>query len=166
MTFALVSAWAQQCREPASTENCPACAWTEDAQGTVHKNTEARADFGWAPAGPFFLALLVFKQPGFSLCPKGSTCGQKHLDTYAVDKQGSFSQGLSRLPLRAVQRPSSLSAATTFSPQAPASSTQSQQRGPWGGEVALKPLSRWRRTRSMHRCKCTACCLAQLDTCT
>lgn len=67
MAFALVSVWAQQCREPASIDNCPACAWTEDAQGTVHKNTEGRADFGWAPADPFFLALLVFKQPGLSL---------------------------------------------------------------------------------------------------
>lgn len=78
MALALVSAWAQQCREPASIENYPACAWIEDAQGTVHKNTEGKADFGkadssWAPAGPFFPALLIFTQLDLSLCPKGST---------------------------------------------------------------------------------------------
>lgn len=67
MAFALVNAWAQQWRGPASTENCPACAWTKDARGTIHKNTEGRADNGWAPEGPFFLPLLVFKQPGLSL---------------------------------------------------------------------------------------------------
>lgn len=83
-----------------------------------------------------------------------------------MGKQGSFSQGLSRLPRRAVQTPSSLSTAATFSPQAPTSSTQSQQRGPWGVEVAFKSLSQWRRTRSMHGCKCTACCSARPATCT
>lgn len=50
-----------------------------------------------------------------------------------MGKQGSFSQGLSRLPHRAVQTPSSLSTAATFSPQAPTSSTQSAERpvGVW-----------------------------------
>lgn len=166
MAFALVNAWTQQCREPASTDNCPACAWTEDAQGTVHKNTEGRADFSWAPAGPFFLALLVFKQPGLSLlvlkvhlwpeAPGHICCGQARQLQPGPEQAASQDSLDTQLPV----------CSCNILPTSTASSTQSQQRGPWGGEVALKPLSQWRRTRSMHRCKCTACCSAQLDTCT